>query len=345
MRNRRVIALLQLALLASRVAWATEPDLRGSEPGVAAIDTYGLNRVSREAVLAAARIDVGDRPPTRDEIKCIEQKLAAIPGVEQADVSVIHLRGPRGSLPQPTVYVGIREAGRPAIAYREAPTANLSLPDELVETYGQLDRAVRESFREGQADDAGFALSGSEAVREIQTRLIPLANKHFAQLVEVLRTAESVEHRAIAAWVLVYGDDKAKAATELDAAARDGNPRVRNNAMRALGVILEEAKDQPELLAAAPIDTYLELLDSLEWTDRNKAMFVLLGLSDGNPEAILTKLRTRSRTLTEMARWNTAGHAQMAFVLIGRCSGMSDPEISAAWQEGRREEVLRRLTD
>jgi hypothetical protein len=73
---------------------------------------------------------------------------------------------------------------------------------------------------------------------------------------------------------------------------------------------------------------------------------VLSGLSAGGNEAILTKLRTRSlAALVEMARWNTEGHALMAFLLVGRIARMSEPEMLEAWAAGKREEVITRALD
>jgi hypothetical protein len=43
-----------------------------------------------------------------------------------------------------------------------------------------------------------------------------------------------------------------------------------------------------------------------------------------------------------MARWKFAGHAVMAFELVGRIAGLSDPEIFKAWDAGQREQVIAR---
>jgi hypothetical protein len=316
------------------------------------IDTYGLGKVSRDAVLEAAGIRVGDQVPDKDQIEQMVRKLKAIPGVEQADISVVRVgrqNVPAGSPAQPTVYIGIREAGRSGVSFHAAPSSDVVLPDEIVDTYCEFDLANRESFRRGNfsGDDSnGYALFGDEATRAVQKRFVPLAEQHYDRLVEVLRTAKNAKQRAMAAWVLGYADDKTKASTELDAAARDPDRVVRNNAMRALGVILSYAEKHPELAIEAPIDSYLDLVESVEWTDRNKAMLVLLGLSAGGNEAILTKLRTRSlAALIEMARWNTEGHALMAFLLVGRIARMSEPEMVEAWAAGKREEVIARALE
>ena len=178
----------------------------------------------------------------------------------------------------PTVYVGIREAGRPGLSFRAAPTSDVTLPDEVVDAYRRFETAWVNSMRDdrrGEDDSNGYALFGDDATREIQKQFVPLAQRHFDRLAEVLRTAKSAEQRNAAAWVLGYAADKKKAAAELDAAVRDPNPKVRNNAIRGLAVILGYAAKHPELAIDAPIDAYLDLVESVEWTDRNKAMAVL----------------------------------------------------------------------
>ena len=116
--------------------------------------------------------------------------------------------------------------------------------------------------------------------------------------------------------------------------------------MRGLGVILGYAQKHPELAIEAPLDVYLDLLESVEWTDRNKAMMVLLELSAGGNQAVLAKLRQRSLpALVEMARWQTEGHSLMAYVLVGRIAGLDQKEIGETWIAGKREEVIARAMD
>ncbi|HEX4147125.1 MAG TPA: hypothetical protein VHY91_26750 [Pirellulales bacterium] len=355
MRTIQVTLLFIGLLLAAANAGAAEET-------IATIETYGLGKVNRETVLEAVEISVGQRVPTGEEIAAMERKLRAVPGVEEADISLIRVApqnaGPAGkkaldaqagNTPVPIIYIGIRETGRPGISFRAAPTADAVLAEEIVDTYRRFDAAAAKSFREGHVsgdDSNGYALFGDEATRVIQRQFVPLAKRHYDRLVEVLRTSSQAGHRAKAAWVIGYAADKSKAAAELDAAARDPDHVVRNNAMRGLGVILGYAAKHPELSIEAPIDVYLDLLESVEWTDRNKAMAVLGELSAGGNEAVLTKLRERSLpALVEMARWQTEGHALMAYLLVGRIAGVSDEQMFDAWAAGKREEVIARALE
>jgi hypothetical protein len=42
-----------------------------------------------------------------------------------------------------------------------------------------------------------------------------------------------------------------------------------------------------------------------------------------------------------MARWKSAGHAILAFVVLGRMAGYSDDAALDAWSRGDREGVIR----
>ncbi len=319
---------------------------------VATVDTYGLNHVSRDTVLEAAGIRVGDPVPNADSIRRGVQKLEAVRGIEQASIAVIHVKSEGAKterLSQPVVYIGVREAGRPGVSFRAAPLADVVLPAEIVDTFHEFNRALQDSFRRGnfsEDDSQGYCLVGDEAARALARRFVPLAERHYDRLIDVLHTAKDAEQRQIAAWVVGYAADKTKATAELDAAVRDPDQRVRNNAMRALGVILNYAASHPELAIQAPIDSYLDLVEALAWTDRNKAVMVLLGLSAAGNEALIARLRARSLpALIEMARWQTQGHAIMAFLLVGQIANLGETESLEAWIAGRREEVITRALD
>jgi hypothetical protein len=113
--------------------------------------------------------------------------------------------------------------------------------------------------------------------------------------------------------------------------------------VRALSVLLTYAGAHRELGIEVSTDWCLDLLESLQWTDRNKAMAVLdAATADRNGE-LLSKLRQRSLpSLVEMARWKPAGHAMMAFMIVGRIAGLNDAEIAKAWDAGEREKVIER---
>jgi hypothetical protein len=315
---------------------------------IASIDTYGLHSVTKESVIEAAGLQVEGNPPSRQQVQQIIKRLQTLPHVQQADVAIIHVGGPNGGPPQPVIFIGILEKGRPTIAYHDKPTGELALPIDLLKTYQEAERAMIAAFQKGIVQDdhsEGHALIGDEAARAVQRKLVPLADQHYDQIVDVLRKAKDVDQRRIAAWVIAYAHDKKQVAAELVTATRDPDGVVRNNAMRGLGVILEYAKSHPELTLQVPIDPFVEMLESLDWTDRNKAIFVLCGLTGGKDPASLARLREKSLpTLIELARWKSEGHAMMALLLVGRIAGLSDEEIRKAQRAGEQESIIDRAS-
>jgi hypothetical protein len=80
------------------------------------------------------------------------------------------------------------------------------------------------------------------------------------------------------------------------------------------------------------------LLESVKWTDRNKAIALLLSIDDQEP--VVVQLREHALpSLEEMSNWPSA-HGMMAFMLIGRLSGLTHDESQLAWRDGRKEAVL-----
>jgi len=86
---------------------------------------------------------------------------------------------------------------------------------------------------------------------------------------------------------------------------------------------------------------FIEMLNSLSWSDRNRALWALQTLTDSRDPMVLDQLRTRAMdALIDMARWKTLSHALPAFILLGRVAGMPEPEIQAAWTRGDRDSVI-----
>ena len=325
--------------------WATAADLQP----IASVETYGLHSVPRKAVLDVAGLREGDAAPVSAQQKAIIGRLQKIPGVRKAALVVVVAPFPNGSggtVGRPIVYIGIQEADRPDVQFRPAPSGNIALPEAIVATYADYERTFLESVKHNdfsEDDSHGYALMGNEAARSVQRKFPPLADQHYDRLVDVLQNSKNSEQRSMAATVIAYASNQKRAANDLVLGTRDANELVRNDAVRALSVLLSYAQDHRELGIHVSTDWCLDLLESLQWTDRNKAMAVLDAVTADRNGEILSKLRQRSLTsLVEMARWKSAGHAMMAFLIVGRIAGLTEHEISKAWDAGEREKVIER---
>jgi hypothetical protein len=86
------------------------------------------------------------------------------------------------------------------------------------------------------------------------------------------------------------------------------------------------------------------MLNSLEWTDRNKSALVLGELTVRRDAELLKLLREKAvPALVEMARWKNDGHAGTSFFILGRVGGLSDEEIGQSWMSGKREDLIAKV--
>ncbi len=169
------------------------------------------------------------------------------------------------------------------------------------------------------------------------------AKRYLDTLRQVLRNSAEPEQRAIAAWVIGYAQDKNGVVDDLQYAVLDANEDVRNNAVRTLAVIAVLAGRRPELGIEIEPDRFIDMLNSLEWSDRNKALMVLYTLTSGRDAGVLEQLGQRAlQSLVDMARWKSS-YAFGAYLILGRMSGLSDDELQDAWEKGERERVIAKV--
>jgi hypothetical protein len=180
------------------------------------------------------------------------------------------------------------------------------------------------------------------ATRAIQERFAGLARRDLPLLRAVLRNASDAAERALAAQVVAYAADKQSVVDDLVRAMSDASEEVRNNAMRALMVFAEAAPGPKGVTLRVPAGPFIEFLNSLVWSDRNKASLALMALSTRRDPGLLAELRKSALPqLVEIARWKSAGHAFPAFMILARVAGYQDDDAGALWARGDREAVLR----
>lgn len=113
-------------------------------------------------------------------------------------------------------------------------------------------------------------------------------------------------------------------------AARDSDEEVRNNATRALSV---RVRSNAELGRDVQPDTFIEMLNSGSWTDRNKSASLLEQLTMSRNAERLGKIRSLAlNSLIEMASWRRAGHAYFSRMVLGRVRGLPEDRLKdLAW--------------
>ncbi len=334
--GRRVRTSVKLAIL-----WLAAVAAPAQVPRIGDIDVYGLRKVPREKLLAAAGVREGDLlPGSKGDL---EERIEAIPGVVLASVEALCCEDGKAIL-----FIGVEEKGAPHFAFRSEPAGRTALPEDLVETYRKFLEAVQEAARRGgTAEDLtrGHALMADPAARELQQRFAAFAADRVPVLRECLRTCPEPEQRAIAATVIGYAPRKRDVLDDLQSAMQDPDPAVRANAMRALAAIAVLAARDPALEIRIPATWFVEMLNSIYLSDRLKAAEALVNLTEKNNPAALDQIRARALpAVIEMARWKTLRYALPSFILAGRLAGMAEKQIQEEWSAGRREPVLARLT-
>ena len=301
-------------------------------PRVGIIDFYGLSQLKRSDLAGAVGVQIGDSITGLEED--FRTRLRRVPGVLDADVSLVCCEAGRSIM-----YIGIREAGSAMLEFNPAPAGSELLPPEIVGISSRYFRALMEGVQRGEAgedDRAGHSLSLYPPARAEQQNMMAFAADNLDLLRNVLRNSANSEHRAIAAQAIAYTDDKRSVIHDLAVATRDPDAGVRNNAIRALAVMAMYEQSNPDADWNVPYDPFIDLLNSLEWTDRNKASFALAALTTTRDPELLNELKERARpSLIEIARWRAPGHALAAAVILGRMAGVPDDQIFELFQKNR----------
>ena len=324
------IGLLALLLFVCSVPAAAQM------PPVGRIEISGHSRLVGN--VRALVTDLEGKPVPSD-LEARLDSIAALPGVGEVSIDAVCCDG--GFT---TLYVAIREEGAPPIGFQEAPAGSVRLSPEIMKLGDRLDRALEDAVRRGVAQEdhaEGHALMADSAAQQVQREYMRVASSAESFLRDALATSSDPSHRALAAEILAYAPDKRSVVPSLLAAVRDPDPTVRNVAARALWIIAAYAAEHTDRGISIAPEPFIDLLESVEWTDRNKAAMVLMQLSATRDSALISSLRARAfDTLVDMARWSNLGHAFPGVVVLGRTAGLSEEAIFAALSGGRKDTVI-----
>ncbi len=309
-------------------------------PRVDVIDFYGLHKTPEAKVREAIGVKEGDPlPPSKGDA---EERLDGIPGVAESHLEAVY------DAKKMILYAGLEERGAPHFDIREAPEGDMRLPEIITKEYRNFVESAAAAARGNVvAEDLtqGHARSADPETRKIQDRFPLFATDHLAELRDVLRNSADEDQRAIAAYILGYAPNKRDVINDLQYALKDADAGVRANATRSLVAIEVLAKLEPNLDLKVSPTWFIEMLNSLSWSDRSRAVNALQILTDRPDPAILDQIRERALpALIDMARWKTLSHALPPYLLLGRIAGLPEAEVQAAWSRGDREWVITQAT-
>lgn len=337
-RLAAITALIMVAILA--VVWyksrAARLEIEEVFPRIGTIDYYGLHTVTASQLRAKLNLKDGDIASM--DTKGAALRLEQVPGVARAYVTIVRNSGNEKA----SLFIGIEEKNTPHFDYHPVPAGTVMLPKQMTEAYAQLIQAMPNALANGadEDDSQGYALIQDATMLPLEQKMIAFAASDMGTLRDVLKNSADANQRIAAAWIIGYTPDKRAIIADLLNAIRDPDSTVRNNATRSIAVIAEFASDRPEMGIRIDPSPFIEMLNSLIWTDRNKATAVLLALTEKPSPETLQMLRERALpALTEMARWKDS-HYEDALQLLGRIAGLDEKEIQAAVDHGERERVI-----
>lgn len=330
-----------LILAGSLARWLPAQPI--AAPRIGTIDFYGLHKVSEQKIKKSLGFAEGDPLPS--------SKLEAEERVtEIKEIVSARLQATCCDNGKVVLYVGIEERGAPHFDTRQPPEGDAHLPDDLVAGYRQFLVAVAGATKAGNIKEDfthGHSLMADPEVRAYQMRFTDFAGLYLKEIREVLRNSADDEQRAMAAYVLGYARKKAEIVPDLEYALKDADETVRGNALRSLGAISVLAQLEPDLEIKISPTWFVEMLNSIVWTDRNNAAVTLVNLTEGSgvgSTALLNQLRDRAMpALVEMARWKQPEHALPAYILLARVGGLSEEEMKKSWLAGEREDVIQQV--
>lgn len=305
---------------------------------VGSVDFFGGQGMDTAALLQKLPVRIG-QSVKEDQVEQMQSAITAAvlaaTGKAATDVAVMCCDQP-GKL---QLYVGLQGSSYRAPTYAAMPTGDAVLPDEGAALYRKDSDALEHAVESGNSqedDSTGYALAKDPALHAIELTMRAYALKHTEAIERVLRESHDAEQRQAAATLLGYCERSPEQVRDLAAAANDADSDVRNNAVRALGVL---AVAQP--LVGLDVKPFVAMLYSGKWTDRNKASLLLNRLTEPRDPALLRVLRDQAMgPLLDGAHWQSPGHAFFFLVILGRIGGIDEARLEQLIQSGARDEII-----
>lgn len=329
---RQLTALLAFAALAP-----------AQMPRIGDINFYGLHKVTAGRILSVTGLSSGSPlPGSRGDL---EDAIEKISDVVQARVEAVCCDGNAAAL-----FIGIEERGAPHAAFRSEPAGDSALPQDLLDAYRQFLTAVARAAAQGNTTEdltSGHSVMDDAAASALQPLFVTFASDHLDLLRDVLHNSSDEDQRSAAAAVIGYAPPTQDVVNDLEFALDDPEPAVRANAIKALKALTvyvsKNASHPPAPALNIQPTWFIELLHSVELSDRMESAKALLFLTDHGGQSAIDLIRQRALPdLAEMARWKTLRYALPPFLLLGRVAGLTDAATEQAWAKGDRETVIRK---
>jgi hypothetical protein len=309
---------------------------------VGEIEFFGGKGIDLDAVRTALPLREGGPPPKPAAKQKVRDEVRRAAGSDPTDVAFVCCDRSGDWM----IYIGLPGASSRRFAYNPEPKGAARLPSRLLKLYEEMDSLLFKAVQTGDTgedDSQGYALSKNPRLRGRELEMRKYALDHEPLVRTVLETSSDPLHRRVAAQVLGYGRQWPGQINDLVRASRDPDDEVRNNAIRALGVL---ARSSPRLSAQIPVEPFIDMLSSGTWTDRNKGAALMEILTTGRDPKLLANVRAHAMdALIEMAEWRAPGHAFFARMILGRIAGIEEDRLHALVDRGAVGEIVAWLSE
>jgi hypothetical protein len=309
---------------------------------IGAIEFFGYSGVDLNKIRASLPIREGDSFPATEgkvfeTIRRIREEVKKSSGNPPTDIAVVCCDTQGNYM----IFIGLAGNTTVNASYNAVPTGTIRLPPAAVSLYRELMDLSSSLVSQGRAIEDrsnGYALSTDESLRKKQLEVRTFAMEHQQLLSQVLHSSADPEQRTVAAHFMGYARQSRSQITDLLWASRDAHDGVRNNAIRALGVL---AESNSQITGQIPPEPFIKMLKSGVWTDRNKGGYVLEQISKSRSPKLLRLLRAEAlEALIEMAHWRSGGHAAGARTILGRIAGIEERRLNQMIAAGEIEQII-----
>jgi hypothetical protein len=331
--------------------WLVWALIGGVLPGMAAdrigdIEFFGYKGIDLAKVRAALPIHTGDifsRNLSEDLRDRVKQAIAKTIGKPPTEVGMTCCDEDGRVL----IFIGLPGDSSKQFEYRPVGTGQEGFSSEAMSLFKRLDEAYFAAVQKGgdaasEDDSRGYALSKDPAARALELELREWALTHEQKILQVLENSSAARRRQVASQALGYVKQSDEQIAALVRASADPDDTVRNNATRALGVLVSS---NHALAAKIQPDTFIAMLNSGVWSDRNKGAMLLNAMTTERNPQLLAKLRSEAiDSLIEMARWRRPSHAGFARTLLGRVAGIPEDRLTELVWKGPVESIVAAAT-
>ena len=317
---------MKIGLLAFLLCVACAAVTSGQQVRIGSIEYFGTKQVAVEKVKSSLPVHEGDMlefDKFPDLIPELRNAVKIAIGHEATDVAT----GCCDANGNWFIYIGLPGKNVQSFHPSPAPRGTIQFPSEIEKLYQQFLDLNMEAVKAHAIEDRtkGYALSTYPSLRTNQLAVREYATRNLLLIRKVLSESAAPEQRRVAAHFLGYTNYSRVQIELLVKASRDQDETVRNNAVRALGVL---AESNPAIAQQIPARDFIFMLNSGNWSDRNKGCYLLSTLTIPRDPKVLQLIRKlASDSLVEMAHWRDYNHAHTSRVLLGRIAGIEEKKL------------------